>query len=116
MLWKLDGLSEYAERRPLTAHGTNLLGLSAPAARHICSRQSRISTCCPSARTPPAHSARSLHNCAPPAASLQRAYDALIAAVAIANRLPLYSCNPADFDGIAQLELRSVPHPGHADT
>lgn len=27
MLWKLDGLSEYDIRRPLTAHGTNLLGL-----------------------------------------------------------------------------------------
>ena len=42
-----------------------------------------------------------------------RAYDALIAASAIANRLPLYSCNPADFDGIAQLDLRAVPHPDH---
>ena len=27
MLWKLEGLSEYDIRRPLTAHGTNLLGL-----------------------------------------------------------------------------------------
>src|SRR5215510_672555 len=27
MLWKLDGLSEYDARRPLTATGTNLLGL-----------------------------------------------------------------------------------------
>lgn len=45
-----------------------------------------------------------------------RAYDALIAASAIANRLPLYSCNPADFDGIAQLDLRTVPHPDHAET
>jgi hypothetical protein len=42
-----------------------------------------------------------------------RACDALIAASAIANRLPLYSCNPADFDGIAQLDLRTVPHPDH---
>jgi hypothetical protein len=42
-----------------------------------------------------------------------RAYDALIAASAIANRLPLYSCNPADFDGISQLDLRTVPHPDH---
>lgn len=42
-----------------------------------------------------------------------RAYDALIAASAIANRLPLYSCNPADFDGIPQLDLRTVPHPDH---
>ncbi len=27
LLWKLDGLSEYDARRPLTASGTNLLGL-----------------------------------------------------------------------------------------
>lgn len=27
VLWKLDGLSEYDVRRPLTASGTNLLGL-----------------------------------------------------------------------------------------
>jgi tRNA(fMet)-specific endonuclease VapC len=45
-----------------------------------------------------------------------RAYDALIAASAIANRLPLYSCNPADFEGIAHLDLRAVRHPGHAET
>ena len=40
-----------------------------------------------------------------------RAYDALIAASAIAYGLPLYSCNPADFDTIPQLDLRTVPHP-----
>lgn len=40
-----------------------------------------------------------------------RAFDALIAASAIAYGLPLYSCNPADFDVIPQLELRAVPHP-----
>lgn len=27
LLWKLDGLSEYDVRRPLTPKGTNLLGL-----------------------------------------------------------------------------------------
>lgn len=27
LVWKLDGLSEYDMRRPLTFHGTNLLGL-----------------------------------------------------------------------------------------
>ena len=42
-----------------------------------------------------------------------RAYDALIAATAIAYGLPLYSCNPADFDALPQLELRAVPHPDH---
>ncbi len=27
LVWKLDGLSEYEIRRPLTSTGTNLLGL-----------------------------------------------------------------------------------------
>jgi hypothetical protein len=40
-----------------------------------------------------------------------RAYDALIAATAIANGLPLYTCNPEDFEGIPALDLHSVPHP-----
>lgn len=40
-----------------------------------------------------------------------RAYDALIAATAIANDLPLYTCNPDDFIGIDDLDLRTVPHP-----
>jgi tRNA(fMet)-specific endonuclease VapC len=44
-----------------------------------------------------------------------RAYDALIAATAIANGLPLFTCNPNDFAGINDLDLRAVPHPdrGH---
>jgi predicted nucleic acid-binding protein len=42
-----------------------------------------------------------------------RAYDALIAASAIARGLPLYTCNPNDFTGIPQLELRQVAHPDH---
>lgn len=44
--------------------------------------------------------------------STARAYDALIAASAIANDVPLYTCDPADFEGIAELQLRAVPHPG----
>lgn len=40
-----------------------------------------------------------------------RAYDALIAATAIANRLPLYTVNAADFAGIDELEVIAVPHP-----
>lgn len=40
-----------------------------------------------------------------------RPYDALIAATAVANGLPLYTCNPEDFDGIPTLDLRPVPHP-----
>ena len=42
-----------------------------------------------------------------------RAYDALIAATALANDLDLYTCNPADFTGIDDLRLRAVPHPEH---
>jgi tRNA(fMet)-specific endonuclease VapC len=38
-----------------------------------------------------------------------RAYDAMIAATAIANDLPLYTCNPADFDGIDDLAVVVVP-------
>ncbi len=40
-----------------------------------------------------------------------RAYDALIAATAIANDLPLYTCNPDDFAAIDELIVRPVPHP-----
>jgi hypothetical protein len=40
-----------------------------------------------------------------------RALDALIAATAIANGLPLYTCNPGDFAGIEGLVVRLVPHP-----
>lgn len=37
VLWKLDGLGEYAVRRPLTATGTNLLGL----VKHLSLSESR---------------------------------------------------------------------------
>jgi predicted nucleic acid-binding protein len=40
-----------------------------------------------------------------------RAYDAMIAATAVANDLPLYTCNPSDFTGIDELEVISVPLP-----
>ena len=43
-----------------------------------------------------------------------RAYDALIASVAVATGLPLYTVNPADFANIADLDLRPVPHPDSA--
>lgn len=40
-----------------------------------------------------------------------RAYDAMIAATALANRLPLYTVNPADFEGVDDLDLRRIAHP-----
>jgi tRNA(fMet)-specific endonuclease VapC len=40
-----------------------------------------------------------------------RTYDAMIAAIAVANELPLYTCNPADFAGIDELDLVAVPVP-----
>jgi len=40
-----------------------------------------------------------------------RAFDAMIAATAIANDLPVYTVNPTDFAGIVGLDLRAVPHP-----
>jgi tRNA(fMet)-specific endonuclease VapC len=40
-----------------------------------------------------------------------RSYDAMIAAVAVANGLPLYTCNPDDFAAIEQLDAVDVPHP-----
>jgi tRNA(fMet)-specific endonuclease VapC len=43
-----------------------------------------------------------------------RAYDAMIAAVAIDNGLPLATCNPGDLEGIDELEVIVVPHPDRA--
>ena len=40
-----------------------------------------------------------------------RAYDAQIAAIAIAHQLSLYTCNPRDFVGIPDLDLRAVEVP-----
>ena len=45
-----------------------------------------------------------------------RAYDAMIAAIAIANGLPLYTCNPADFAGIEGLDVVAVRHPDAGPT
>ena len=41
-----------------------------------------------------------------------RAYDAMIAATALANDLPVYTCNPDDFLGIDSLAVVAVPVPG----
>jgi tRNA(fMet)-specific endonuclease VapC len=41
-----------------------------------------------------------------------RTYDAMIAATALANNLPIYTCNPDDFSGIDGLDVVAVPVPG----
>jgi tRNA(fMet)-specific endonuclease VapC len=41
--------------------------------------------------------------------SAARGFDAMIAATALANDLPLYTCNPADFAGIEGLQVIPVP-------
>jgi len=38
-----------------------------------------------------------------------RAYDAMIAATALAHDLPVYTCNVADFAGIEGLDVVAVP-------
>src|SRR5947209_10913291 len=43
--------------------------------------------------------------------SAARAYDAMIAATAVANGLPVYTCNPSDFTGIDGLEVVAIAHP-----
>jgi len=40
-----------------------------------------------------------------------RAFDAMIAAIALANDLPVYTCNERDFDGIEGLQVVPVAHP-----
>jgi tRNA(fMet)-specific endonuclease VapC len=41
-----------------------------------------------------------------------RGFDAIIAAIALAEGLPLYTCNPDDFRGIEGLEVVPVVVPG----
>lgn len=40
-----------------------------------------------------------------------RSYDAMIAAIALANDLPLFTCNPNDFAGIDGLQVVAIAHP-----
>ena len=35
----------------------------------------------------------------------------MIAAIAIANDLPLHTCNESDFTAIPELRLHPIPHP-----
>lgn len=43
-----------------------------------------------------------------------RAFDALIAATAIANAMSLYTCNPRAYVGIDELTVFGIVHPGQA--
>lgn len=40
-----------------------------------------------------------------------RAFDAILASTALANQLPVFTCNPKDYEGIDGLSLVAVPHP-----
>jgi predicted nucleic acid-binding protein len=40
-----------------------------------------------------------------------RAYDAMIAATALSQGLPVYTCKPADFENIEGLQMVAVPVP-----
>lgn len=44
-----------------------------------------------------------------------RAYDAMIAAIAIAHDLPVYTCSPDDFAKIDGLEVVAVPVPARGE-
>lgn len=44
--------------------------------------------------------------------SAARAYDAMIAATAVAHGLGIHTCNPSDFAGIDGLDVVTVPLPG----
>lgn len=65
------------------------LPFDSSAARAFCSVVASLRAC---GRKPPA-----------------RAYDALIAASALASSLPLHTCNPSDFQGIDGPDLRPIP-------
>ena len=41
-----------------------------------------------------------------------RAFDTLIAAIASAHDLPIYTANPSDFDLISEVVVKAVPSPG----
>lgn len=47
--------------------------------------------------------------------SKARAYDAMIAATALAHRLPVYTCNAEDFSEIEGLTVVAVPTPRSPD-
>jgi tRNA(fMet)-specific endonuclease VapC len=55
------------------------------------------------------HVAASLHRSGGKVSA--RSYDAMIAAIALANDLPVHTCNARDFDGISGLTVVEVPHP-----
>jgi hypothetical protein len=42
-----------------------------------------------------------------------RAYDAMIASIAISNDLPIHTCNPRGFTGMVDVTVVAVPYPDH---
>lgn len=43
-----------------------------------------------------------------------RAFDAMIAAIAVSRELPIHTCNPKDFAGIEHLDVVAIAHPDRA--
>jgi tRNA(fMet)-specific endonuclease VapC len=43
-----------------------------------------------------------------------RAYDTMIAVIAVAHDLPVYTCNPVDFSGIDGLDVVAIREPNAA--
>ena len=101
-------------------HVADTAGERAASQAHL-QQAKQTSTRLPSTRRRPGRSPASQHRCVRPAGRpagrkpAARAYDALIAASASAQDLPLYTCNPGDFAGVDELSVRTVPNPRHAD-
>ena len=115
---EIDALPEEPLITVITLAELSVGPLAAGDPREQASRQVRLQET-ESAFEPLPLDAASARMFGPVAASLRRsgrkpaarAFDALIAAIALANRLDVYTCNPDDFAGIDGLNVVPVPHP-----
>ena len=115
---EIDALPEEPLITVITLAELSVGPLAAGDPREQASRQVRLQET-ESAFEPLPLDAASARMFGPVAASLRRsgrkpaarAFDALIASIALANRLDVYTCNPDDFAGIDGLNVVPVPHP-----
>ena len=82
--------------------------------KHTCKKRRRTSTRCLSTGRRHALSVGSCLAAGIGKETGARAYDVLIAATALAHKLPVYTCNPGDFDKIDSLQVVPVRLPEHA--